>query len=419
MKQAKRKNSFRRSRRKIIFVLMGSFLLLFAATLAAIYLTSYYEQYQENQNMLARYEMLYQKNGNPEENSAIDIEVPPWKDDSPEIDMRFILSSFYAVELDSFGNPVSIDTGNHDLYSEEALTAITQKLASQKKEKGVSGNFIYRIIQIDENTLVTLMDNTLWSDSFTTLFHNAFLIGSVMTVILFFCSILLSGWIIRPLEENDRRQRQFISDASHELKTPVSVVNANAELLAREIGTNQWLENIRYENNRMADLIHQLLTLARTEHNETTFETIDFSRIVTGELLPFESTAFEQGFQIESNLQDSVFISGNQMQLTQMISILIDNAISHSNHPGTISVSLQKNKGFCLLSVTNPGYIPEAEREQIFSRFSRRETERSSRGNHYGLGLAIVKNIVENHRGRILVSCADDSITFSISLPVK
>lgn len=348
-----------------------------------------------------------------------DTEVPPWKDDSPEIDMRFVLSSFYAVELDSFGNPVSIDTGNHDLYSEEALTAISQKLASQKKEKGVSGNFIYRIIQIDKNTLVTLMDNTLWSDSFTTLFHNAFLIGSVMTVILFFCSILLSGWIIRPLEENDRRQRQFISDASHELKTPVSVVNANAELLAREIGTNQWLENIRYENNRMADLIHQLLTLARTEHNETTFETIDFSRIVTGELLPFESTAFKQGFQIESNLQDSVFISGNRMQLTQMISILIDNAISHSSHPGTISVSLQKNKGFCLLSVTNPGYIPEAEREQIFFRFSRRETERSSRGNHYGLGLAIVKNIVENHRGRILVSCADDSITFSISLPVK
>lgn len=169
----------------------------------------------------------------------------------------------------------------------------------------------------------------------------------------------------------------------------------------------------------MADLIHQLLTLARTEHNGTAFETIDFSRIVTGELLPFESTAFEQGFQIESSLQDSIYISGNQMHLTQMISILIDNALSHSSHPGTISVSLQKNKGFCFLSVTNPGFIPETEREQIFSRFSRRETERSSRGNHYGLGLAIVKNIVENHRGRILVSCADDSITFSISLPVK
>lgn len=419
MKYKKRKNTFRRSRRKIIIVLMGSFLLLFASTLTAIYLTSYYELYQESQSMLAKYETLYQKNGNPEENSAKDLELPPWKVDSPEINMRFILSSFYAVELDPYGNLVSIDTGNHNLYSKETLTDIGQKLATQKSEEGVSGNFIYRIIQINENTLVTLMDNTLWSDSFTTLFHNAFLIGSVVTVILFFCSILVSGWIIRPLEENDRKQKQFISDASHELKTPVSVVNANAELLAREIGKNQWLENIRYENNRMADLINQLLTLARTEHNGTTFETVDLSRIVTGELLPFESTAFEQGFQIESNLQDSIYITGNQMQLTQMISILIDNAIAHSCHPGIITVSLKQNKGICTLSVTNPGFIPEAEREQIFSRFSRRETERSSRGNHYGLGLAIVKNIVENHRGRIMVSCENNSITFSVLLPMK
>lgn len=159
--------------------------------------------------------------------------------------------------------------------------------------------------------------------------------------------------IITPLEQNDLRQKQFVSDAGHELKAPLSVISTNAELLQRQSGDSEWLSNIRYETDRMSTLVKQLLDLSRAENAELVTENIDLSRTVTGEVLPFESVAFEQGLTIESDITDGIFVNGNPSQLSQVVSILLDNGIRHSSGGDTVTVSLHTGHKQAVLTVTN------------------------------------------------------------------
>lgn len=147
------------------------------------------------------------------------------------------------------------------------------------------------------------MDNTIMEESVSTLFRYTLIFGGIAMVLFLFLSIFLAKKIVTPLEESYKKQKQFISDAGHELKTPVSVVSVNAELLSREIGDNQWLSNIQYENQRMGLLVSQLLQLARTENVLPQMERIDFSHLVIGESLPFESVAFEQGLVLKCEIE--------------------------------------------------------------------------------------------------------------------
>ncbi|MCD8218531.1 MAG: HAMP domain-containing histidine kinase [Clostridiales bacterium] len=462
MNKIHNKSAFQRSRRQIIAVVMAVFLFLFIATLATIYTLSYRELYQENQDMLEAYIDQYRENGNPSEVRGSESdpedtlpeqnELPaedtfpeqnelPAEDTLPEQNelpaedtfpdqsklpdennlpshdaARYLLSSFYSVAFDEDGSVSSVDPGSGTLYTEEQLSAAAKELLETGREQGTYGNFIYCIDTEKSYTLVVLMDNTLISDSFTTLFRNTLILGAVMVVLLFVCAIALARWIIRPLEESDRRQRQFISDAGHELKTPVSVVEANAELLKREIGSNKWLDNIRFESNRMAGLVSELLSLLRTERESPPMESLDFSRLVLGGVLPFESVAFDLGRELNDQIADGITICGNASLLNQLVSILIDNALSHSAGEGQITIKLCQEKGGIVLTVSNPGFIPEQDRTEIFSRFYRGDATRNDTG-HYGLGLTIAKNIVAEHRGEIQVICADGLVSFFVRFP--
>ena len=210
------------------------------------------------------------------------------------------------------------------------------------------------------------------------------------------------------MEESYRRQKQFISDASHELKTPVAVIGANIELLSRELEDDPWLANIRYENARMAGLIAQLLDLARTEAVSPVMAEIDLSRLVLGEVIPFETVAFEHGVRLETCLDDAVCLVGNDIQLKQLVSILVDNAIR-----------LLQERGHALLAVTNIGpEIPPEQQKHVFDRFYRRDEARSD-SHHYGLGLAIAKAIADSHHGTIQVRCADGQVSFLVRFPLQ
>ena len=215
------------------------------------------------------------------------------------------------------------------------------------------------------------------------------------------------------------KQKQFISDAGHELKTPVAVIGANVEMLSREIGKNEWLANIRYENERMGFLVKQLLDLSRAENREALMERVDLSRTVTGETLAFESLAFDHGKTIQSDIEEGICISGNQEQLAQLTSILLDNALRHSKG-NEICISLKLHGHAAVLDVINEGdEIPPEKLEHLFDRFYRIDEARNSEGQHYGLGLSIAKAVTEKHRGSIIVSCRDGKVRFEVSLPVK
>lgn len=415
---------FKKSRIKIIAAVMGIFLLVLVCTLSVIYLASYNEVYQTNQDMLDRYIQAYFINGNPNDRPP-PSEPPEGERQFPlgpefaeeRTDAAFWLSTFYSVAFSGNGEALSVDNGINFSIPYSELTDIARRLMQSGRQRGTSGNFVYRIDSTDDYTLVAMMDNSILSDSITTLFRNTLVFGSIILLLLFFFSAFLAGRIVDPLEQSYKRQKQFISDAGHELKTPIAVIRANAEMLEKEQGSSKWLSNIVFENDRASELVKQLLELARAESTEPVMEEVDFSRTVTGGALPFESTAFEHGVSLALDIEEGLWVCGNEAQLGQLVSILVDNAILHAHSGTVVTISLKRERSTAVLSVANEGdAIPPEQREEIFERFYRADQARG--GGRYGLGLAIAKAVVQGHKGKIFLSCSDGVTRFSAVIPL-
>ena len=421
---------FSKSRRKIILSIMGSLILLFAITLSVIMFASYREIRQENMEMLERHVELYYLEDEPDSHADPSQEPPSGGPDDPAqrpdrreppLDQRpdYQLSTFYSVAFGRDDSVLAVDNGEKEVYSEDELVAIARDILAGNRDSGRTGSLTYIVSHRPDYTLVALMDTTVSESDLNTLLHNVLIIGSVAIIVMFFISLYLSRRIIQPLEENDRQQKRFVSDASHELKTPVAVIGANAEMLSREIGGNEWLANIQYENERMGGLVKQLLDLSRAENAETLMEQIDLSRVVTGETLAFETLAFDQGRTIQSDIEENILLTGNKTQLTQLVSVLLDNAIRHSTG-GEIEVALKRQGHAAVLTVINDGEgIPPEKQEHLFDRFYRVDEARSSEDQHYGLGLSIAKAVAEKHGGSITVFCHDGKVRFAVYIPVK
>lgn len=413
---------FKQSRRKIVAAIMSILVLLWVGTLSVIYASSYFEMSKQNEQMLKAHaemyslpnsfgEMMPPNRPRPDGNHGFN---PNFDSESP----MFQLSTFYSVAVSYEGEILEVKNGTSGVHTDESLKNLAQSIVKSGRNNGIENNLAFLKVDKGGYILVAFMDNTVVNESAMTLFRYTLIFGVVALVLFFFLSMYLAKRIVNPLEESYQKQKQFISDAGHELKTPVSVVSANAELLSREIGDNQWLQNIQYENERMGMLVGQLLDLARTENVAPQMEHIDFSRLVAGESLPFESVAFEKGLHLNTNITSNIGVIGNSTQLKQLVSILLDNAIRHSKGGGEVWLTLTKEHGFAKLSVINKGdEIPVEQREQIFERFYRVDTARNSEDKHYGLGLAIAKAITTSHKGNIAVHCFDGFVEFRVQIP--
>ena len=408
---------FKRTRIKIVASIMAILIFVFAAILALIYGSSYYETMNRNREMLeshAEFFSLTDLSGNYKENDlGPDIgnlaKGEPKPGMSGKKDFRdkdeYRLSSFYSVVVSQDGSMLVAENGN-EIYSNEELLELAGEVNVKTNNIGTIGSLMYYKADKGGYTLVAFLDNSLNQKSMSALLKYT-LYGGILAIVVFsFLSVYLARMIIRPLEENHIKQKQFISDAGHELKTPISVVSANAELLAREIGENQWLANIQYENERMGALVTQLLDLARMENVTPQMEIVDFSHLVSGETLPFESVIYENGMVFHCEIQDKILVHGNAMQ--------------HSTAGGEILLTLKKEHGRAVLSVINDGdEIPAEQCKHLFERFYRMDEARNGEDKHYGLGLAIARAIAVGHRGKIEVKCHDGKVQFIISLPAE
>ena len=414
---------FKKSRRKIVAAIMSVLVFLWVGTLGVIYTSSYIEMSRQNEQMLKVHAEMYTITQPFEEVRPPNLPMPggnPGFESSFAESPMFQLSTFYTVAMTYEGETIEIKNNQQNLHSDSELEQLAKKVFKSNRTKGTINNLAFYKADKSGYTLVAFMDNTVINENAITLFRYTLIFGAIALIIFFFLSQLLAKKIVQPLEESYKKQKQFISDAGHELKTPVSVVSANAELLSREIGENQWLGNILYENERMGILVGQLLDLARTESITPQMEHTDFSRLVNGEALPFESVAFEKGLKLVCDVENGILIDGNSSQLKQLVSILLDNGIRHSTDGNTVLLKLVREHGSAQLSVINTGdEIPEEQREQLFERFYRMDTARTGEDNHYGLGLAIAKSIVESHKGRIEILCYNSLVEFRVALPLK
>lgn len=413
---------FKKSKRKIVAAIMSILVLLWVGTLGVIYASSYFEMKNQNEQMLQAHAEMYtlpqsfeqmmppgrpMPGGNHGGKPGFDPESP-----------KFQLSTFYTVAISYGGEILEIKNAPPTVHSNDDLESLARRIIENGEYTGTEDNLTF--LKADKNgyVLVAFMDNTVVNESAMTLFRYTLIFGSVALVLFFFLSVFLAKKIVDPLEESYQKQKQFISDAGHELKTPVSVVSANAELLSREIGDNQWLANIQYENERMGKLVGQLLELARTENVKPQMEYLDLSRLVSGGVLPFESVAYENGLTLNSQIADGIIALGNSTQLCQLVSILVDNAIRHSRNGKEVFISLTHTRSTAVLSVINDGEpIPQEQIAHLFERFYRADEARNGDDKHYGLGLAIAKGIVEAHHGKIEVTCYDGKVCFKVRIP--
>ena len=426
---------FKKTKRKIVFAIVFSLLILMAVTLSVIYLSNRIALRHENEAMLEMYVERYTLDSDPAEpkpdpgKPSFKPSTKPDEDGLPpdhgvakmpdNNEPAFRASTFYSVAYGGNDEVLVVRNGNEKLQSEESLIETASAIRSRGKQSGSAGNMMYLVAERDGYTLVAMIDKTITDNSQKMLIRQMLLLGSLAMAVLFVLSIFIARRIVRPLEENDRRQKQFVSDAGHELKTPIAVISANSELLQREIGENEWLANIAYENERMSALVGQLLLLSRAENDDLPKEAVDFSALVSGEVLPFESYAFEKGYEIVSEITPDLTVTGNSMQLRQLVSILLDNAVAHGI-AGEIHLTLQREKHTAVLSVSNAANnIGTEQLPHLFERFYRTDESRTDDGAHYGLGLSIAKAVVDAHGGTIHAEYKNGRAVFTAVLPLQ
>lgn len=408
---------FKKTRLRIFLLIAAVATAVIALMLSVIYIANKNYSYERGISLLERYvedNLEAPPPGSPDRGPAMD--TPPQRPN--DHNRMFNLSTFYSVFYGRNGEVIKVNSDGGLLYSEQEIIEIADSVLDGSKSRGIHGDMPFLVKTNGDTTVVALLDNTMENDNSKRLFINSLIVGFSAWALVLALSWIYSKKIVDPLELNDIRQKQFISDAGHELKTPVSVISANADILSREIGDNKWLENIRYENERMGILVKELLDLMRAENSSIAKEKLDYSNLVSGEVLPFESVAFEKGLVINSSIEDGIYVMGDKGRLNQLVSILTDNAIDHASGGKEISVKLYSSKKGAVLSVINPGEaIPEELTERLFDRFYRVDAARCDDNGHYGLGLAIAKAISNSHDGTISVNCHDGLVEFKVTIP--
>ncbi len=313
--------------------------------------------------------------------------------------------------------------------NEEELEEVASVVLESAEDYGILKEYSLRFMKRNNegSMMIALADTSIEMGIIRNLAINSFLIGISAFIIFFILSIFFARWAIKPVEEAWNRQKKFIADASHELKTPLTVILSNADMLANGKGLisekdNGRLENIQVEGIRMKRLIENMLTLAKADYVEKTteFTSVMLNDVVMDSVLLYESAIYDDGKFLEYDIDEDIKVEGNKEKLRQLIDILLDNANKYTEKGRKIKVRLNRIKNTVLLSVNNEGEpIPQEELENIFRRFTRLDESRSNHGG-FGLGLSIAKAIVDEHRGKIWAESAkENGNTFFVLLNLK
>ena len=349
---------------------------------------------------------------------------PPDKRLPPEIrngrDAAFAgLSNSYTILLDEDGSVASWSSERMDLYSDEQVNAMADAILAEEKGSGRIGTQFYRRAEISGRKALLVLDARMEFLSASDTLRSIMIITAIACVLLSLLAWLLIRRMVRPVEDAFTRQKQFVDDASHELKTPLAVISANAEVLEQEIGENEHLGYIRSEVRRTDSLVRNLLTLARLDRNgmKVEMKSFDLSRALLSVILPFESTVYEAGKTLETDIPEGIACFGNEEMIQQLAVILLSNALKYSGDGGRISIRLTARGKLRELRVFNTGLpIDPKDRERIFDRFWRADPAHNRDSGGHGLGLAIASSVVKFHRGKISVESNESGNTFTVIL---
>ena len=387
-----------------------------------VFSTTTFRTYMERKNTISdmltkiprAFNGVIKRDNNEDDNFNPTRKMP--NEDSRRIYLDFTI---YTIIIDDNGNYEElINNTNNDYIDEEKVKEIANKIINNHKDSFYIGNLYtskYSYIFNPNNTLV-IMDNTELNNSLRNQLITNVLLFLLCEVAIFIITYLLTKWIITPVKNSFEKQKIFVADASHELKTPLSVMVASADAYFND-KDDKWVINMKNESERMIKLVTELLDLAKTEQEQDiVMEQNNLSDIIEGSILTFESLFYENNIKLKYEIEPDVKMMCNENLIVELMSILIDNAIKHCKEKGKVLVNLSKKNKQIVLEVKNTGLpIKKEDEEKIFERFYKVDSSRNRNSNNYGLGLAIAKNIVEKHNGEIKASSSDGYTTFKVT----
>lgn len=392
-----------------IFLIISIFLII-----AIIFLNvqSYQKEYESIKNNLTRMNMIFGMGPNKKQNSK-DIIIE-------DLNNRIIMDyKVYTFILDKNNNVINKISHSENKFDSNIVEK-AEKIINNNYFDKVKVNFLYfsnisysfcfgeYLIIVDTSDIQYRLLNILFI-SITMLI--------LFELVVYYISKLITKWITEPVEATFNKQKDFIADASHELKTPLAVIMASVDCIEVNKKNEKWINNVKSESDRMNNLITKLLDLSKSENeiNKELYKVNNLSKIVEKRTLVFESLAFENNVSIDTKIEADIMLKCSKTEIDELVGILIDNAIKHSYKNSEIKVRLYKDKNNIVLDVINNGKdIPDDEYEKIFERFYRSDKSRNRDSNRYGLGLSIAKNIVSNHNGQIKAFSKNNYTTFKI-----
>ncbi|WP_346885755.1 HAMP domain-containing sensor histidine kinase [Clostridium sp. UBA4395] len=339
------------------------------------------------------------------------------------------LNNGILINLDHNLNVINIMTPynvDKDILIESAVNILSTE-SSSGVVKIEDTDFAYLKSLDRKINRIALINKSPQQNLLKNLLKTFFITGFISLIILFTISYYLAYKTIAPIKEVFEKQKQFIADASHELRTPIAIIKTNLALVSSNKdktieSQGKWMNYIDLQTDRVSHLIDDMLSLAKLDEDKKVLnlQPININKILENLLMSFEAVFFENKIELQNNLKDNFFINGDLEEIKKLFNILMDNAIKHTFPNGTITITSSKLKSKMEIIITNTGEgIPDKDLEKIFERFYRSDESRQRKTGGYGLGLAIANSIVTSHKGKIYArSNAGKDTSFIIELPI-
>lgn len=398
-------------RKKFILVAMLSTMLVLTAIMGVVNFSNYREMLDRADEMTA---LLEQNDGKfPEEPSRHeqdDTETPPAKPENDEKDKsRFSVETpfetrYFTVTVDENGEVTDCDLDRIAAVDEETAEEYTQTAQQKNKTTGFQGIYRYRVTETEDGAKYVFLDCRREISNFRTVLVTTISVSLLGLAAVFVLVVIFSRMVFRPVEESIQKQKRFITDASHELKTPLTIIDANIEVMEMESGESQWTKSTRKQIQRLSGLVQQLVTLSRLDEEKGLEEKCEFnlSEAVSECVQPYESLAQTREKNLTLNIEEDITYTGDERSIRQLAGILMDNAVKYSSENGNITLTLKKKGKKIFLEVYNDADdLPQGKLDVLFERFYRLDSSRNSGTGGSGIGLSVAKAIVQAHKGKI------------------
>ena len=343
--------------------------------------------------------------------------VPP--NMSPETPYE---SRFFSVLMNGDGDVIQANTSRIKVVDTQMAIEYANQAFQEKKSRGFIGS--YRFVRnSEENTIrITFLDCGRKINAFHTFLFASIAMASAGYAAFFVVILFFSGRIIRPIVESYEKQKRFITDAGHEIKTPLTIIHADVDVLEMEFGENEWLDDIQKQTKRLSALTNDLVYLSRIEESDDAMQMIEFpfSDVVSEAAASFQALAQTQEKSFRCDIQPMLSYVGNEKAIRQLVNILMDNALKYSPSRGTVSIQAEKQGRQIQLTVFNTTLtpVPKDQLNLIFERFYRIDSSRSTQTGGYGIGISVARAIVSAHKGKSRAATQDgQSLEITVQFP--